>query len=152
MGIRKKMENMNRLILIRGLPGSGKSSLARTILNSVRMEADNYWYRNGEYNFDATKLHIAHKCCQEECERALAYWSIMSSTEARDKKIVVSNTFTTKKELKPYFKIAKRFGIIPTVIVCQNNFGNIHNVPEETLIKMKNRWEDDISELFEGMV
>jgi hypothetical protein len=61
----------------------------------------------------------------------------------------VSNTFTTKKELQPYFDIAKEYGIIPTVILCQNSFGSVHNVPEETLKRMADRFEYDIGELYE---
>jgi hypothetical protein len=61
---------------------------------------------------------------------------------------VVSNTFTTIKEMRPYFDLAKEFDIVPTVMVVQNEWGNVHNVPEETLAKMKARFQFDISELF----
>ena len=134
----------NKLILIRGLPGSGKTTLAKTIDNDsvfyYRIEADNYFCgANGKYNFDASKLHAAHSWCI----------SIAEDIISKGHRVIVSNTFTTKKELKPYFDIAKRYNIIPTVILCQNNFGSIHNVPEETLEKMKKRFQYDISELFE---
>lgn len=129
-----------KLILIRGLPGSGKSTLAEEI-DGRHIEADQYWMVSGQYIFDANKLHQAHNWCQMECLHHLQ----------RHHDVVVSNTFTTKKELKPYFEIAKQFNIVPIVIHCQNNFGNIHNVPEETLKKMRQRWQYDISELFEDI-
>lgn len=128
-----------KLVLIRGLPGSGKSTLAKSLNGFIHMETDQYWGK--DYAFDASKLGAAHAWCQEQTEYLLE--------EGED--VVVSNTFTTKKELKPYFEIAKKFNIAPTVILCQNDFGNTHNVPEATLTKMKARFEYDLSEfLYSG--
>lgn len=134
-----------KLTLIRGLPGSGKSTLALRLarhFNAYCFEADLYFLDDeGEYIFDATKLHAAHKWCQDETKREL--------NNGND--VIVSNTFTTKKELKPYFEIAKDLGIVPVVYHCQNDFGSIHDVPKETIDKMKARWYNDISELFEEL-
>jgi len=135
---------MNRaLILIRGLPGSGKSTLARRLakgLGVVHFEADQFFVdSSGKYNFDLSRLGEAHHWCQSETRRCLA----------SNFTVVVSNTFTTIKELRPYFEIAREFEIVPQVIACQNQFDNIHNVPEETLMRMRQRWVSDIGELFE---
>lgn len=134
---------MARLILIRGIPGSGKSTLAKSILSQEHeygkhMEADMYFMRDGEYKFDATKLGAAHAWCQSETRHFLE----------RNFTVIVSNTFTTIKELRPYFAMAKELGIVPEVIVCQNQFGNVHNVPEESLKRMRDRFQYDIKELF----
>ena len=91
------------------------------------------------YKFDMSRLGEAHQWCQDETSKMLC----------RGHDVVVSNTFTTKKELQPYFDIAKSFGIVPQVILCQGQYGNIHNVPVEVLEKMKNRFEYDIGELYE---
>lgn len=131
-----------KLILIRGLPGSGKSTLAAEIAwdsDFIHREADMFWYKNGEYNFDANRLAQAHEWCRNETIAALEM----------DCDVVVSNTFTTIKELDPYFEIAHSFGIVPTVITCQNQFKNIHSVPEATMAKMKARFVWDISALFD---
>jgi predicted kinase len=132
---------MARLILIRGIPGSGKSTLAKSMLSQEygkHMEADMYFDREGEYKFDATKLGAAHGWCQAET----AYYLDKGIN------VVVSNTFTTIKELKPYFEMAKLRSITPEVILCQNQFGNIHNVPAESLKRMQDRFQYDIGELF----
>jgi predicted kinase len=132
---------MARLILVRGLPGSGKSTMAEALCYNpdwVHKEADMYFVREGEYQFDATKLGRAHAWCQEETRAALAMGM----------DVVVTNTFTTVKELRPYFDIAKQFGIVPTVLLAQNQFANVHNVPEETLKRMRDRFQYDIQELF----
>lgn len=131
-----------QLILVRGLPGSGKSTHARVIANEIfrcaRIEADMYFVKDGEYLFDATKLGEAHAWCLKNTMEIIS----------EGVSVVVSNTFTTIKELKPYFDIAREFKIKPQVILCQGNYKSVHNVPEETIEKMRNRFEYDISELF----
>lgn len=130
-----------KLVLVRGLPGSGKSTLAKNLIGwYYHLETDMFWMKDGEYKFDASKLREAHAWCQSETRK------LMNNGFSP----VVSNTFTTKKELKPYFDIAKEFNLVPTVILCQNQWGNIHNVPEETLKRMEARFEYDISDLYSG--
>ena len=60
-----------------------------------------------------------------------------------EEKIVVSNTFTQEWEMKPYFEWAEDFGYKVFSIIVENRHGgeNVHNVPQETLEKMKNRFE-----------
>lgn len=131
---------MSKLILIRGLPGSGKSTIANEFTkyeSTEHLEADMFW--GLDYNFDINRIKEAHEWCQAKTRKALDIYDT----------VVVANTFTTKKELKPYFDIAKEFGIVPNVILAQGNWKNIHNVPQEALDRMKARFEYDISELFE---
>lgn len=134
-----------KLILIRGLPGSGKSTLAQEIVlgkeNWEHYEADMYFMNNGKYDFNPSLLGRAHGWCQNEVDSALDYGI----------NVVVSNTFTTLKELKPYFLIAKEHGIIPSVVYCQHVYGSVHDVPQETIDKMKARWRNDVSELYQSM-
>lgn len=131
-----------KLILIRGLPGSGKSTLAQSLVlgkeDWEHYEADMYFINNGKYDFNPSLLGRAHDWCQTKVYAALHYGV----------NVVVSNTFTTLKELKPYFLIAKEFGITPSVVHCQHSFGSVHNVPQETIDKMKDRWQNDISSLY----
>lgn len=136
---------MNRqpiLYLVRGLPGSGKSSFVKKQMNALanHYEADMYFMKDGVYHFDATKLGAAHAMCKDHTQFSLEHgfdtW--------------VSNTFTTKKELKPYFEIAKRTDSAVVCITMHGNFKSVHNVPDEVLYKMKQRFEHDISELYEG--
>lgn len=64
------MKTMGSLMLIRGLPGSAKSTLAKSfvIYQYQHIEADMYFMKNGEYVFDVNVLHRAHKWCQETTE------------------------------------------------------------------------------------
>ena len=123
------------LTLIRGLPGSGKSTLAAALEDSSDVnwyEADHFFSVNGEYNFDASLLKQAHQWCQKKTEEAL---SCCVDT-------VVSNTFTQKWEMQPYLDMAKKYNAIINVIVCKGEFGSVHNVPEETIERMRKRWEE----------
>jgi hypothetical protein len=86
----------------------------------------------GNYVFEASRLGLAHKACQDRVNLYLAEgWSV-----------AVSNTFTTEKEMEPYFEMAKNHGHEVTVLIVENRHGNksIHDVPEETIQKMKNRF------------
>ncbi|XP_021065975.1 NEDD4-binding protein 2 [Mus pahari] len=53
------------LVLLRGLPGSGKSFLARTLQEDnpggVILSTDDYFYINGQYQFDVKYLGEAHE-------------------------------------------------------------------------------------------
>ena len=122
------------LYIVRGIPGSGKSTFAKT-LGGQHYEADMYFINeNGEYNFDVTKIKDAHKWCQSfvETNMVLEY-----------PKIVVSNTSTQEWEMEPYFKLAKEYGYKTFSIVVENRHGgtNEHGVPEDKLEQMCNRFE-----------
>jgi hypothetical protein len=55
---------------------------------------------------------------------------------------IVSNTFTTEKEINPYLNTAKYLGYDAFVVKCDGGFDNIHGVPTEVLDKMRGRWVD----------
>lgn len=128
---------MNKsLILTRGIPGSGKSTLAELLSEDGKypvFSADQFFEKDGKYNFDASKLFIAHKQCQSKTEKAMI---------AETPKIFVANTFTTEKEMKEYFDLASKHGYKVFSVIVENRHGNknVHSVPAETLEKMKGRF------------
>ena len=134
-------EYVGDLILVRGLPGSGKTTLSHIILqlpNNLEQEvlsADDFFENeDGDYNFDATKLKEAHNYCQFRCSER------MRQKKAR---IVVANTFTQEWEMEIYFDMAKRYNYRVHSIIVENRHGNenIHGVPEDKLKQMKDRFE-----------
>jgi len=99
------------LYIIRGIPGSGKSTFAKMLVGEdfLVCEADKYFIdkETGEYNFDSTKIKEAHKFCQDTVE------SYMKDSLVNDqfyREIAVSNTFTQEWEMRPYFELAKNYG------------------------------------------
>ena len=130
------------LTLVRGLPGSGKSTFANLITNQFSVcEADKFFYdKEGNYNFDATKLRIAHQWCRNQVEIR------MKDNEVNPQfypEIVVSNTFTQKWEMEAYYKLAEQYGYKVFSIIVENRHGGVnqHGVPDVKLAQMKNRFE-----------
>ena len=124
-----------KLIIVRGIPGSGKSTIARRYeaAGFVHVESDMYFMRDGEYKFDATKLHTAHQWCQNEVQAHL---------EA-GQEVVVSNTFTRLWEMEKYLEMAERLNIEDVkVLKVVGDWGSVHGVPEEALKRMNDRWQD----------
>jgi len=134
-------EKQGDLILLRGIPGSGKTTLANVILQQPNnnpqeiLSADDFFEgENGEYNFDSTKLKEAHNYCQFRCSERM---------RQQKSRIVVANTFTQEWEMNEYFKMAERYNYRVHTIIVENRHGNenIHGVPNDKLQQMKNRFE-----------
>lgn len=70
------------LVLLRGLPGSGKSFLARTLQEDnpggVILSTDDYFYINGQYQFDVKYLGEAHEWNQNRDESSCWAWTMFS--------------------------------------------------------------------------
>jgi predicted kinase len=128
------------LILIRGLPGSGKSTLAKRLfkIGWRHYEADRFHMQDGVYRYEASRAGQAHAWCLQETTKALK----------EGYTVIVSNTFTTRKELDPYLQMATVFGVPVKIIHCLGKFDTIHGVPREVIEKMSNRWEEMEEESF----
>jgi energy-coupling factor transporter ATP-binding protein EcfA2 len=130
---------MKALFLLRGLPGAGKSTLAKSI-GGIHFEADMYFLdENSEYKFDPTKLRDAHAWCQGSVSNAM----ILNHTTGENEKIVVSNTFTQEWEMDAYYALAEDWGYTVFSLIVENRHGgkNTHGVPEDKLQIMKDRFE-----------
>lgn len=129
---------MKTCILVRGVSGSGKSTFVKNIVHhQYFVETDMYFIDdNGNYNFDASKLKQAHDWCRFQVEETMK--------DADD--IIVSNTFTTEWEMKPYFDLAKKYGYTVFTVIVENRHGNkdVRNVPIETRQKQAERLSKSI--------
>ena len=127
---------MAHLYIIRGVPGSGKTTLAGKMAEFGMIqdyfEADMWMIdNNGDYCFNPRKLSD----CHDECFLA-AFKSLHDGND-----VAVSNTFTRKWEMQKYIDRAKVDGHYVTVIVCQGDFQNTHGVPDEKVSEMRRRFE-----------
>lgn len=125
------------LYLIRGVPGSGKSTFASILfMNGVVqhvVEADDFFIQpDWSYVFDPKQLGKAHSICQSKVREYLQ----------EGYSVAVSNTSTTEDEVSVYQQMAERFGVHFISIIMENRHGSesVHGVPEYSLHRMKQRF------------
>ena len=121
------------LYIVRGVPGSGKTTFANSLGRAV-CTADDFYMKKGEYIWFADKIATAHSWCRRKCRRFM---------KVGVSPVIVANTNTTEKEFEPYVELAKTYGYRVFCIIVENRHGNasVHGVPEETLVKMRQRFQ-----------
>lgn len=156
---------MKTLFLIRGISGSGKSTTANLLSENGRypvLSADMYFEdSDGNYNWNPSKLKDAHEWCKCQVEglmrdgnKVVEFPTIISTTIASKNgyrsvgykffnKIFVANTFTQEWEMEDYFELAEEYGYQVVSLIVENRHGNknIHNVPDEKVQQMKERFQ-----------
>ena len=129
------MADLN-LVLVRGIPGSGKSTIGqmlKVLAGFVHWEADMFFVnKDGEYCYDSSRIKEAHTWCLEQTAFSLAH----------ENNTVVTNTFVQKWQMEPYRQLAKDTNARLHILVAQGDYGNIHNVPADSLIRMLRQWEN----------
>lgn len=151
---------MKQLILTRGVPGSGKSFLAKQLkekhmhdgLTCHIFSTDDYWYiGNGDkYIFDFSKIGVAHRWNQKRVKNAM---------HNCENVVIVDNTNTTWKEMKKYVDMAKTHGYNVELVEPSTEWKhdvdecfkrNSHGVPKEAIQRMLDRFVD--SEVIKGNI
>lgn len=96
---------------------------------------------SGEYEFNPQKLTEAYKWCWQVANDDLIYYG----------KVIVSNTFTTWKEILPYVQRAQRMDILIDIIETDTPWArnpqkcadkNQHAVPLAEIKRQLSRWEE----------
>lgn len=132
---------MKEIVLMRGLPGSGKSYSAKTHGDVVRSTDDFFVGADGVYRFDPARLAEAHAWNQAR---------VAEDIKAGVEQVVVDNTNTCLWEMTPYVRLARAagysvgFGFPATKWAddpeeCFKR--NTHGVPLETIQRMAERYE-----------
>ncbi|XP_031141711.1 NEDD4-binding protein 2 isoform X1 [Sander lucioperca] len=133
------------LVLLRGAPGSGKSTLARAFLEhnpgGVRLSTDDYFTRNGVYQFDPAALGEAHEWNHKQAKEAF---------ERGANPIIIDNTNMQSWEMRPYVAQALKHGYKVLFREPDTWWKNkpkelerrtTHNVPVEKIRRMLNGYE-----------
>ncbi|NXD35089.1 N4BP2 protein, partial [Copsychus sechellarum] len=144
--MRKKMQLIGQvLVLLRGVPGSGKSYLARNLLEDnpggIVLSTDDYFYKHGQYHYDPDCLGEAHDWNRKRAKEAF---------EMRISPIIIDNTNIQAWEMKPYVTLAQQFKY--KVMFREPDTWwkfkpkelerrNIHGVSKEKIKRMLERYE-----------
>ncbi|NWV17267.1 N4BP2 protein, partial [Origma solitaria] len=144
--MRKKMHLIGQvLVLLRGVPGSGKSYLARNLLEDnpggIILSTDDYFYKHGQYHYDPDCLGEAHDWNRKRAKEAF---------EMRISPIIIDNTNIQAWEMKPYVTLAQEFKY--KVMFREPDTWwkfkpkelerrNIHGVSKEKIKRMLERYE-----------
>ncbi|NXM55922.1 N4BP2 protein, partial [Illadopsis cleaveri] len=144
--MRKKMQLIGQvLVLLRGVPGSGKSYLARNLLQDnpggIILSTDDYFYKHGQYHYDPDCLGEAHDWNRKRAKEAF---------ERRISPIIIDNTNIQAWEMKPYVTLAQQFKY--KVMFREPDTWwkfkpkelerrNIHGVSKEKIKRMLERYE-----------
>lgn len=123
------------LIIIRGLSGSAKSTLAKLLLKlgvvDAHFEADQLFQTPEGYKYDRSRAGEAHDICFDKVFKALA----------NGQRVVVANTFVKKWEVERYTDKAKELGIGCFIMTLENDFGSTKGIPQKVMEDKKKVWE-----------
>ena len=134
--------------ILRGLPGTGKSMLAKNLRDSHTrarvFSTDSFFMVDGEYQFDPSKLGEYHALNLAKATRYMESFGPNS-----DALCIIDNTNTQSWEYEKYEEVAKENGFMVQVITVEWNINDIplyakrnsHGVPEDAIYRMAERWE-----------
>jgi predicted kinase len=142
---------MKRVYLMRGLPGMGKSTVAKALADAhtngdpadrvepVIVSADDYFVQtDGTYAWDRTKLNLAHSQCMSRFDAALK-----KGVEV----VIVDNTNIKRRDFAYYQGLAHEMGYqffevaVGNLDVEASTTRNKHGVPRETVERMAREWQ-----------
>ena len=122
------------VIIIRGLQGSGKSTVGKLFDTKAICSADDYFVRDGVYEWYGMGLPKAHAWCIRKCRRFM---------KKQAPRIVIDNTAVKARDLVPYQDLARQFGYMVHVIIVENRHGgkNSHGVPEDAIDRLREKFD-----------
>ena len=130
---------MKKLVILRGLPGSGKSTYTRNHLISARICSTDLFFTtpSGEYFFNPALIGEAHgSCCR----------AVIDAMQSGVELIAVDNTAIHVSEVAPYMLIAQAYGYEAEIVtlscdVHTSVHRNIHGVPAHVIEYMAGKIE-----------
>jgi adenylylsulfate kinase-like enzyme len=139
-------ENDRLVLVLRGVPGAGKSTLAAWLRTYAQREtksrvdvfsADQFFTdAHGNYRFDVTKLSEAHSSCTR---RFVGRTGLLTNGL-----VIVDNTATSNEEAAPYMAVGHAFGWRTRLVTVEADTRaaarrNVHGVPDLAVGGMASR-------------
>lgn len=126
------------LLIVRGLPGSGKSTFANVYYPDwLHIERDMFYMKFGIYQYDNAKFSQASEWCARMVEEAMA----------KGMDCILTTCCLSVRAVDFYKEIAKRHSQPYTIIKCKGKYGTVHKVPQSVLQSMASKWEDHPEEM-----
>jgi len=134
------MDTKKSVIILRGLPGSGKSTFLQSfMLPHIHISMDHFWTKDGQpYSFDYKRLAEAIEWTHKQ---------FVEKLEAEgDLPIVVDNVSYAFEHYRFFWEEARKRGINVHIVHIERPFrecvrAGTHNVPVEKLLNMAEKWE-----------
>lgn len=127
------------LRLMRGVPGSSKSTSAKRMFpGTLLLENDMFLISNDQYKWSKERVKVGIDLCTKMTEMALE----------NNSDVVVANTFTKRRFIAAYEKLAMKYGAKFEVYRCTGNYQNVHGLNDEMVTSFKNAMEDWPGEIF----
>ena len=128
-----RIEGAMRLNLFRGVPGSSKSTSAQRMFPGVLLvENDMFHMKDGHYQWSKENMPKAISWCVDMVRTALE----------NGMDVCVANTFTKRKFVEAYKKIAEELGAEFHVYRCVGHFQNKHGLSEGMVAGFQKAMED----------
>lgn len=143
--------NKPKLYIMRGLPGSGKTTLASSLEGAVRLSTDQYWERpDGRYDFNPSLLSDAHEWAKVRAKGLMSIGRHKFDLNLPSCDLIIDNTNIKVEHMRPYLELAEQYGYEPVTLQPMTPWAweveecakrNIHGVPLETIQRMKDQFE-----------
>lgn len=121
------------LVLFRGPPGSGKSTAANRMFPGMfKVENDMYHMHDNEYQWRKESMPAATKWCL----------SMVSTALENGIDVCVCNTFTKKRYIEAYQRLAAKHGTKFIVHRCIGEYKNVHGLDSKMVESFHKAMED----------
>lgn len=137
-----RLAHQKKMIITRGLPGSGKSTKASELgVGGVVLGSDDFW--GPDYDFDISRIGEAHRWNQKR---------VLDAIQDGVSPIVVDNTNVSLYEIRPCLEMAQAHDYQIEIIEADTPWKfdaeelakrNKHGVSQENIQKMIDRWDDN---------